>query len=139
MDVSAYRRRRRRFEVNIVPMVDVMTVLIFFFLLTMQFKEIRSVEITPPSMASSEPARPSDKPAAVGVTSGGEFYFNDSPVSREGLASELARLRAANPEASVILIGDRGASWESVASALDAIREAKIKKAGIQSGAEFRK
>lgn len=44
-----HRKRRRRAEINIVPLVDVLTSLIFFFLLTMQFKEIYAVDITPPS------------------------------------------------------------------------------------------
>ena len=48
-----HRKRRRRAEINIVPLVDVLTSLIFFFLLTMQFKEIYAVDITPPSMKSS--------------------------------------------------------------------------------------
>ena len=46
------RRTRpdRSFGVNIVPLVDVLIVLIFFFLITMQFRDHQRVEITPPKM-----------------------------------------------------------------------------------------
>ena len=71
------RRRRRKFEVNIVPMVDVMTVLIFFFLLTMQFKENGVVQINPPSMSTSEKAQESGKPNILAVSKDGEFYLNE--------------------------------------------------------------
>ena len=58
MDILASRPKRKA-EVNIVPLVDVLTVLIFFFLLTMQFKEIYAVDITPPKMESSSLLRKS--------------------------------------------------------------------------------
>lgn len=75
-----HRKRRRRAEINIVPLVDVLTSLIFFFLLTMQFKEIYAVDITPPSMKSSESVS-KNKPATVSVTKDGKFFWNSDEIS----------------------------------------------------------
>lgn len=133
MDISKYRRRHRRYEVNIVPLVDVLTVLIFFFLITMQFKQIRVVEITPPAMSTSQQASPKNKPEVIGVDKDGNFYFGDKKVSLQELEGELARLRARDENCAVILVGDKTASYEAVTQAIDKVRKAKIKKMSLQT------
>lgn len=136
MDISKYRRRRRRYDVNIVPLVDVLTVLIFFFLITMQFKEIRVVEITPPSMSTSKEAALVEKPAVIGVSKEGDFYFGDKLVNPKELEDTLTRLRANNENCSVVLIGDKAAQYEAISTAIDKVRKAKIKKMSLQTFGE---
>ncbi len=46
-------RRRRSTAINIVPLIDVLVVLLFFFLMTMQFREPRALDVTPPPMLSA--------------------------------------------------------------------------------------
>lgn len=133
MDISKYRRRRRRYDVNIVPLVDVLTVLIFFFLITMQFKEIRVVEITPPSMSTSTDAKLSEKPFVIGVSKDGDFYFGDRRVTAKELEENLMRLREKNENCSVVLVGDKSATYEAISLALDSVRGAKIKKLSLQT------
>ena len=133
MDISKYRRRHRRYEVNIVPLVDVLTVLIFFFLITMQFKQIRVVEITPPSMSTSQEASIKNKPEVIGVDKDGNFYFGDKKVSLQELEDELARLKSKNENCAVVLVGDKTASYEAVTQAIDKVRKAKIKKMSLQT------
>ena len=47
------KRRQRKLYVNIVPLVDVLTVLLFFFIVTMQFKEIKVLNITMPEIKTA--------------------------------------------------------------------------------------
>ena len=99
------RSSRRRAEINIVPLVDVLTSLIFFFLLTMQFKEIYAVDITPPSMKSSESVS-KNKPATVSVSKDGKFYWNADEISESALESKI-RETAASETPELIVLGDR--------------------------------
>lgn len=125
-------RRRRRYDVNIVPMVDVMMVLLFFFLITMQFKEIRSVEIAPPSMSTSEQSGV-DKPSVIGISKEGDYYFNDKKISLKELEGSLKTLADADKAPSIVLLADKEVPLHYATSAIDAVRLAKIKKLSIQS------
>ncbi|MBR4597892.1 MAG: biopolymer transporter ExbD [Opitutales bacterium] len=132
-NLESSRRRRRKFEVNIVPMVDVMTVLIFFFLLTMQFKDSRAIEINPPQMATSEAAKEQKKAAVVAVSKDGEFFFGDERVSIEKLSEKLRELAKSDEASEVVLLGDELAKYGDVAAAIDAARSAKIKKLSVRA------
>ena len=132
-NLESSRRRRRKFEVNIVPMVDVMTVLIFFFLLTMQFKDSRAIEINPPQMATSEAAKEQKKAAVVAVSKDGEFFFGDERVSIEKLSEKLREFAKSDEASEVVLLGDELAKYGDVAAAIDAARSAKIKKLSVRA------
>ncbi|MBO5781431.1 MAG: biopolymer transporter ExbD [Opitutales bacterium] len=127
------RRRRRKFEVNIVPMVDVMTVLIFFFLLTMQFKENGVVQINPPSMSTSEKAQESGNPNILAVSKDGEFYLNEKKMPIDEISETLKKNAESDKEASVLLLGDELAKYGDIAKAVDCVRAAKIKKLRIRT------
>ena len=99
-----HRKRRRRAEINIVPLVDVLTSLIFFFLLTMQFKEIYAVDITPPSMKSSESVS-KNKPATVSVTKDGKFFWNSDEISESSLEAKIKDLSNEGHNEIVFVIG----------------------------------
>ena len=128
------RRNKRRAEVNIVPLVDVLTSLIFFFLLTMQFKEIYAVDITPPSMKSSESVS-QNKPETISVTKDGKYYWNRDEVSEKQLESKIRELASSkNPE--LILLGDKESALQAVMKVVDFARISKIKKLSLQSQTE---
>lgn len=119
------RSSRRRAEINIVPLVDVLTSLIFFFLLTMQFKEIYAVDITPPSMKSSESVS-KNKPATVSVSKNGKFYWNADEISESALESKI-RETAASETPELIVLGDRDSSLQNVMKVVDLARLSKVK------------
>lgn len=126
-----HRKRRRRAEINIVPLVDVLTSLIFFFLLTMQFKEIYAVDITPPSMKSSESVS-KNKPETVSVTKDGKFFWNSEAISESALEAKIKELsKSTTPE--LIVLGDKESSLQNVMKVVDFARLAKIKKLSLQS------
>ena len=87
MDISRNKHRRKG-EVNIVPLVDVFTALIFFFLLTMQFKNIYAVDITPPTMQSSESAD-NQLPNILSISKDGKYLFNAKEIDDASLAQKL--------------------------------------------------
>lgn len=127
------RRRRRKFEVNIVPMVDVMTVLIFFFLLTMHFKDNAVVQINPPAMSSSEIAKSNEKSNILTVSKDGVFYLNDKEMSADEMSGTLKKLIAEDENTSILLLGDELAKYGDIAKAIDCVRLADIKKLRIRT------
>ena len=125
-------RVRRKAEVNIVPMVDVLTVLIFFFLLTMQFKEIHAVDITPPTMKTADQTV-RNKPISLAIGADGTYYMGEEKIPLEKLADKLKSLSKENPDMSLVLLADKDVPFHHVTSAVDAVKIAKIKKLSLQT------
>ncbi len=131
MNIKSHRSKRKA-EVNIVPMVDVLTVLIFFFLLTMQFKDIYAVDITPPSMESST-NEAKQKPDTLAIDKDGGYYFNAEKVELDSLKATFAELVKKNPDASLIILADRETPLRFVTSAIDIVKISNIKKLSLQT------
>lgn len=125
-------RVRRRAEVNIVPMVDVLTVLIFFFLLTMQFKEIYAVDITPPTMKTADQTV-RNKPVCLAVGADGTYYIGEDKISLDKLPEKLSALAKENPDLNLVLLADKDVPFHYVTSAVDVVKISKIKKLSLQT------
>ncbi len=130
MDIKSHRRKRR-IEVNIVPMVDVLTVLIFFFLLTMQFKEIYAVDITPPKMESSSNTAQAQT-YTIAVTKGGKYFFDNTEVSIDELREKIADVEN-RADVALVLLADKDTPLQYVTNAIDIIKLSNIKKLSLQT------
>lgn len=117
-------------------MVDVLTVLIFFFLITMQFKQVNAVDITPPTMQSSENVISKDFPNIIAVKKNGDCFLNDKKVLPEALVDEFKTIAASNKNASFILLSDKDTPFQAVANVIDKAAIAKIKKLSLQAKKE---
>ncbi len=124
-------RHGKKGEVNIVPLVDVLTVLIFFFLLTMQFKNFYAVDITPPKMESSDSDSPKS-PNTVSVSKNGRYFYNSKEIGRDELKSELEKLSMSS-DPSLVLCADRDVPLHYVTFAIDLVKLSKIKRLSLQT------
>ena len=95
-------RRRRRAEVNIVPLVDVLLVLIFFFVMTMQFRQPRVLNLELPEIETAGVNQDRDFLRLV-IDPEGAFYLNEQPVNRDELRAALQVAGQANPDQPVLL------------------------------------
>ena len=100
----------------------------------MQFKEIYAVDITPPSMKSSESVS-KDRPATVSVSKDGRFYWNADEISEDALEAKI-REAAAGGLPELIVLGDRDSSLKNVMKVVDFARLSKVKKLSLQSLSE---
>ena len=122
------KKSRAGREINIVPLVDVLIVLIFFILMTMQFKSHNMLDITPPKMETAGQSKP-DNEVKVGIKKAGEYYFNDTLVSEKELIDELMGV---DSEKSVLVFADQESELLHTAFVMDASRKAGLKKVRLQ-------
>lgn len=125
------RRKRAQAQVNIVPLVDVLTALIFFFLLTMQFKDIYAVDITPPVMKTSA-SESSALPNVLLVDKNGGYSFNGKKTTLAQLRAEFEKT-AKSGNSAILVYADAKTPLEFVTDAVDLARLAKIKKVSLRS------
>jgi len=120
---------RRRFgrnsgtlsEINIVPLVDVVLVLLIIFMLTAHVMEF-GLEINVPEVTQVRDS--AEELPVIGVTRSGKTYLNDKAVNLNLIPAEIAK-RFKNAKA-VYLMGDRTVQWDSLAQVMDTLNKAKF-------------
>jgi len=119
-------------EVNLVPLVDVLTVLLFFFLVTMQFRNMSTLNITVPEI---ETAGQSDfaEPMTIAVDSENSIYLNNEPVTLEELTAAMEVAASINRDITVLLIADEETSLKNVTKIMDISRKNGLESLRLQS------
>lgn len=130
--MSLIYRRRRPPSINIVPLVDVLTVLLFFFLVTMQFKQVSALNITAPEIKTAGKNQV-DEQIVIAVSPDGEFFLNDREVNLEQLERAIELAGQLTPDLPVLLIADQDAALKHVTSVMDVCRGNRMNKIRLQS------
>ena len=125
-------RRRRRPTINIVPLVDVLTVLLFFFLVTMQFKQVSTLNITMPKIETAGENEIEER-IVIAVSPEGEFYLNDRVVEKAMLEATVKLAGDLTPEIPVLLIADEEVPLKFVTEVMDICRSHQLNKIRLQS------
>jgi len=132
MSLRDRSRKKRRAEINIVPLVDVLMVLIFFFLMTMQFRDQRVLNLELPEIetAGSSEARGDLR---LIVDREGNFLLNEQPVDAEQLQAALRVAGEADPDRKVLLAAHEETPLRIVTQVMDWSRQANLNAIRIQS------
>jgi biopolymer transport protein ExbD len=130
--MSLVLRRRRIPSINIVPLVDVLTVLLFFFLVTMQFKQVSSLNITVPKIETAGENEIAEQ-IVIAVSPEGEFFLNDQPVKKAQLENAIKLAGELTPEMPVLLIADEDVALKKVTEVMDICRSNQLNKIRLQS------
>jgi biopolymer transport protein ExbD len=126
------KRRRRKAEINIVPLVDVLVVLIFFFLVSMQFRNLTLLNLTLPKIESAGKEEPTDS-LQIGVDVDGQYYLNGQLISEEDLVEDVRTVAELSPETPVIIMADENSLLRKVTFIMDTCRKAGLEKVRLQS------
>lgn len=128
------RARRLKNEINVVPYIDVMLVLLVIFMVATPMMQTGSVDLPSVGQANTPP----ENPLKVSVGAHGDLTLLGSsgkpqPVGKGELAELLRQEQEKNPEAAVLVAGDKKASYESVLAALDEIKALGFKRVGLET------
>lgn len=130
--MSLILRRRRSPTINIVPLVDVLTVLLFFFLVTMQFKQVSSLNITVPKIETAGENKITEQ-IVIAISPEGELFLNDQAVDKTRLVSAIKLAGELTPEMPVLLIADEEVALKRVTEVMDICRANQLNKIRLQS------
>jgi biopolymer transport protein ExbD len=116
-------------DINMTPLVDVMLVLLIIFMVTVPVMK-QAVQVELPR-ANSQPQSHQPEAVRLIVSAEGAYDLGGVRVQASGLASQLNRLAARDPQPPLLIWGDRMARYEWVAQALAQAQQAGLKKVGF--------
>ena len=135
-------RRRPMAEINVVPYIDVMLVLLVIFMITAPLLNL-GVEVELPK-ADAEPmdTQENDEPLIITVLKNGDLYLNaggdldgtsSGLIDPESLLTVVTAIVSRNPEIQVLVGGDELASYGQVYGAMVLLQKAGVTKVGLMS------
>ena len=126
------KRRHRKLHVNIVPLVDVLTVLLFFFIVTMQFKEIKVLNITMPEIKTAG-INQIDEQILIAIDASGGIFYNGIPVSDQQLSEALIATSKMKADLSILIMADEATELKVITEVMDLCRNNQFNKIRLQS------
>jgi biopolymer transport protein TolR len=134
--MSQLRKRRLMAEINVVPYIDVMLVLLIIFMVTAPLLT-QGIKVELPK-AGAEPLDPNEgkDPLILSVDADGNFYLNvgddeESPVEPDQIVKLAAVVLSRNPETPVLVKADFRVAYGAVVSAMVLLQEAGAEKVGF--------
>lgn len=112
-------------EIDLTPMLDVVFIMLIFFIVTASFIKEAGIEINRPE--ASEPSNPSDSANIVfQVTSSNEIWLDGRRTDIRSVRANVERMHAENPQAAVIIQAHKNANAETYAGVADSARQADV-------------
>ena len=126
--------RRRHFhedeaEINITPMLDVVFIMLIFFIVTTSFVKETGVTVNRPSASTAEKVKKGNILIAIKDT--GKIWIDKREVDIRAVRSVVEKMHAENPEGSAVIIADRGSRTGDLVTVMDQIKAAKVEKISI--------
>ena len=111
-------------EIDLTPMLDVVFIMLIFFIVTASFIKEAGVEVNRPEASTSDPK--DNVNILIAVTGNDEVWMDGRRIDVRAVRANVERLHAENPKGAVVIQADNTATTETVVKVLDASREAGV-------------
>ena len=119
-------------NLNLTSLIDVLFLLIMFFMVATKFDEYdRNIDVSVPEVADVGDSAAPPEPMVVSVLTDGHVELDGRTVTLSELTTQLSAARRQLSEPTVVIRGDAKCSFQNVAAALAACRQANISELGI--------
>ena len=122
------RRRRSRdmdeSEVNLTPMLDVVFIMLIFFIVTASFVKEAGIDVNRPDAATAEKKTKGN--ILVAITENGQIWIDKRQVDPRALRANIERLHAENPQGSVVIQADKNSKNGLLVLVMDSARLAGV-------------
>ena len=116
-------------EVNVTPMLDVVFIMLIFFIVTASFVKEAGIDVNRPDAATAE--RKERGNILVAITENGQIWINKRQVDPRAVRANIERMHAENPQGSVVIQADRNSKSGLIVQVMDAARLAGVYEVSI--------
>ena len=132
---SSSSRRKFIAEINVVPYIDVMLVLLIIFMITAPLLK-QGVDVDLPIAPANPLSVNSPEPIVISIDKNGSLYLNiastpDSSISGDELVDQVQSALAKQPERPVMVRGDANGPYQNVVRTLVLLQKAKVESVGL--------
>lgn len=130
--MEPYRERRKRLmsEINVVPYIDVMLVLLVIFMITAPLLS-QGVKVELPQAAARPVDTQDTETLVVAITRKGEYYLDDRKITADALHQRVSAILRLRPQTPVLVRGDRRVPYGEVVKAMALLQEAGAPSVGL--------
>ena len=126
------RQRRQKNEINVVPYIDVMLVLLVIFMVTAPMMTTASIDVPSVGKASQVPTEALQvnirADESLSLTLPGK---SERGLSRSELSQAIVDAQSKNPEQPVLIVGDKSVKYEAVLRVMDELQRQQVKRIGL--------
>jgi biopolymer transport protein ExbD len=111
-------------QIDLTPMLDVVFIMLIFFIVTASFIKEAGVEVNRPEASTSNPK--DNVNILIAVTGDDQVWMDGRRVDVRAVRANVERMHAENPKGAVVIQADNTSTTETVVKVLDAAREAGV-------------
>jgi biopolymer transport protein ExbD len=130
MNLRSSRRKSPR--VDVIPLIDVLMVLILFFLTSMQFQEVRALNVKLPKIDTAGSNKITNQ-LIVSISQKGEYYLNGNKDNLEEIGQVMKASASLLKKPSVLVVADENVPLKYVTEVVDLCRNSGLDDFRLQS------
>jgi biopolymer transport protein ExbD len=111
-------------EINITPMLDVVFIMLIFFIVTATFVKEAGIEVNRPDAATATKAEKANILIAIGPNN--DIWIDRRMIDIRSVRPNIERLHAENPQGSVVIQADKESKTDTLIQVMDAARQAGV-------------
>jgi len=111
-------------EINLTPMLDVVFIMLIFFIVTATFIKEAGIDVNRPDATTATPQEQAN--ILIAITSRNEVWIDRRPVNINAVRANIERLHAENPKGTVVIQADKESNTDTLIQVMDASRSAGV-------------
>ena len=125
---AAYKEEEEN-EINITPMLDVVFIMLIFFIVTASFVKEAGIDVNRPDAQTAVAQEKAN--ILIAITETGEIWIDRRRVDPRAVRANIERLHAENPQGTVVIQADKKSTTEVLIQVMDSARQAGVYNVAI--------
>jgi len=121
-------------EINLTPMLDVVFIMLIFFIVTATFIKEAGIQVERPDTVTAE--KQEDASILIAISAADEIWIDRKERDPRQVRAIIERLHAENPKGSIVIQADEGSTHEMLVIVMDAAKQAGVTNVAIASDDE---
>ena len=122
---AAFEQDEEDNEINLTPMLDVVFIMLIFFIVTASFIKESGLDVNRPDAPMSQ-SEPQDANILVAITANDEILIDNRTIDPRAVRANIERLHAENPDGSVVIQANKRSTNKMLVTVMDAARQAGV-------------
>ncbi len=129
MRAKLRRRGEEEAGIDMTPMLDIVFIMLIFFIVTTSFVKESGIDVNRPSAATAVKKERAN--IMIGITETGDIWLQKRRIDLRSVRANIEKLHAENPEGSVVIQADQGAKTGTLIQVMDQVRLAGVTNVSI--------